>query len=83
MNKAKSFSRVTDARRRFGIGRSTFWAWVLQGLMVPPVKFGSRISVWPDHELDLIAEARFRGESNCEIQKLVYELVSARYSVPK
>lgn len=38
--------RVPQAAAYIGIGISTFWAYVDDGRVKPPVKFGARVSVW-------------------------------------
>ncbi|WP_028573192.1 helix-turn-helix transcriptional regulator [Desulfonatronum lacustre] len=34
------------------IGKSTFWLWVKQGKMPPPVKLSPRVSAWWVSEID-------------------------------
>lgn len=38
--------RVKTAAPYLGIGVSTFWLFVKQGRIQPPMKFGQRVSVW-------------------------------------
>ncbi len=38
---------------RYGIGRSTVWQWVKDGLLPGPVKFGQRCTRWDSDELDI------------------------------
>ena len=38
--------RVPQIAAHLGIGASTWWLYVNQGRVLPPVKFGARVSVW-------------------------------------
>ena len=38
--------RVPQIAAHLGIGASTWWLYVKEGRVLPPVKFGARVSVW-------------------------------------
>lgn len=40
------FMRAANCAKAFCIGESTWWSWVRQGKVKPPVKLGARTSVW-------------------------------------
>ncbi len=46
------YLRATQAAARYGIGRSTFWLYVKEGKLPPPICFGPRIRFWKVEELD-------------------------------
>jgi excisionase family DNA binding protein len=50
--------RVTQVAKMLGIGKSTVWAWVKSGRLLPPIKLGPRVSVWRDSDIaDFIERA--------------------------
>ena len=72
-----SFLPEGDAAKVFDLGRSTFRERIREERMPPPVKFGNR-SLWPRHELDIVANAIIAGQSDDEIRALVATLVADR-----
>ena len=48
--------RVKQAAQYLNIGVSTFWAWVKQGKIKPPIKYGERVSVWQAEYIRELAE---------------------------
>ena len=38
--------RVKEASKLLGIGKSTFWRWVQQGIIPPGIHLGARVTVW-------------------------------------
>ena len=38
--------RAKEAAAYLGIGLSTFWLWVKQGKILPPIRHSPRVSVW-------------------------------------
>ena len=48
--------RAKQSAPFLGIGLSTFWLMVKQGRIKPPVKHGSRISVWQAEYIRYLAE---------------------------
>lgn len=38
--------RVPQIAAHLGIGASTWWLYVKEGRVLPPVKYGARVSVW-------------------------------------
>ncbi len=51
-DKSKKFIRDTEVAERYGIGRSTVWQWVQDGILPSPIRFGHRCSRWDSDELD-------------------------------
>jgi prophage regulatory protein len=73
--------RRPDACAQFGVGASTFYEWVSDGLMPPGITLGPQARGWPQKELDAIAAARIRGATNDEIRDLVSQLIEQRKEV--
>ncbi|MEW8293624.1 MAG: helix-turn-helix domain-containing protein [Candidatus Thiodiazotropha sp.] len=48
----KQYLPVKDVSRRYGVGVSTVWQWVKDGLLPAPVKFGQRCTRWDSDELN-------------------------------
>lgn len=48
--------RPTQISAHLGIGLSTWWLYVNQGRVLPPVKFGKRVSVWDAEYIRWIAK---------------------------
>lgn len=46
------YLRAAQAAARYGIARSTFWLYVKNNKLPPPIRFGPRIRVWKTDELD-------------------------------
>ncbi len=38
--------RVPQIAAHLGIGASTWWLYVKEGRVLPPIKFGAKVSVW-------------------------------------
>lgn len=58
--------------------RATIYVWINDGLMVPPIKLGSKSSAYPASEVNAILAARIAGKSDDEIRALVIQLTAAR-----
>ena len=69
------FQKVMDV---MAMSRSTVHLRVKQGLLTPPVKLGERCTVWPEHEISAINNARLAQKSNDEIRELVIRLKQER-----
>lgn len=67
--------RVLTAR---GVGRSTHYKDVADGLFTRPVAIGPRAKAWPDFEVDALVRARIAGKSDDEIRRLVKSLEAKR-----
>lgn len=76
-----SIRRRPEACAHFGIGASTFYEWISNGLMTPGIVLGPQARGWPQRELDAIAAARIRGDSSEQIQVLVRQLLDQRQEV--
>ena len=48
----KHYLPVKNVADRYGIGVSTVWQWVKEGLLPGPVKFGRRCTRWDSSDLD-------------------------------
>lgn len=75
---AVSFVRISDALQQLAIGRSCLYERITRGTFPPPIKFGARVSAWPLHEVDEIANALLRSASEDELRELVVHLVKLR-----
>lgn len=74
-----TFYRKPAAQQEVGIlANSTWYAYIAQGLLPPPVKIGTRASGWLVSEIEAVKQARIIGKSNDEIKALVAQLVAAR-----
>jgi prophage regulatory protein len=70
--------RIDDVERKHAGKKSRIYAQIKEGVFVPPVRLGLRISVWPEHEVDAILAARVAGESDEGVRALVTRLVAER-----
>lgn len=74
----KTFSRMKDVKKIFGLSRTVIYARMHAGLLTKQVRLGSRAVGWPAHEIEMIADAFVAGLSNDEIKLLVAQLHSGR-----
>ena len=70
--------RLPEIIYRTGLGRSTTYNHVDEGLLPPLIKIGDRAVGLPEHEVESINSARISGKSNDDIKALVKMLVSER-----
>lgn len=49
------FVRLPELLEQLAVGKTTLYARIKQGTFPPPVKFGERVSAWPEHEVDTVA----------------------------
>jgi prophage regulatory protein len=70
--------RLMQVTERRGRSRSQIYRDIQLGVMTPPVRAGSNISVWPDHEVQEINEAEVAGASTDELRALVQRLIQRR-----
>ena len=61
-----------------GLKGSTLFEHIERGVMVPPVKLGQRVAVWPSYEVERIVAARVAGWDDTQMRKLVQQLVELR-----
>lgn len=73
-----SLLRIQSVMQKLGNSRSLIYKLITNGLFPPPIKYGSRMSVWPETEVDAIICARIRGESDDELKALVNNLIEKR-----
>lgn len=71
---------IRAAADQIGIGVSTLYLWVSEGVMTRPIKIGNRAARIPSFEADAIAAARIAGRSTDEIRQLVSTLHAERAS---
>ena len=76
-----SLKRIPASINKFGVAKSTWYAWVKLGLMTPGISLGARSVGWPDFELDAILAARIAGKSEGEIKELIKKLIADRQSI--
>jgi prophage regulatory protein len=68
--------RVLNSRR--GTSNTTTYRHVAEELLPPPIRIGPNTSVFIEHEIDAIDQARLAGKSDDEIRTLVRQIVAAR-----
>lgn len=74
------FVRLPELLEQLAVGKTTLYARIKQGTFPPPVKFGERVSAWPEHEVDTVVNACMRSATKEDLQKLVAQLMVARRS---
>ena len=74
------FVRLPELLEQLAVGKTTLYARIKQGTFPPPVKFGERVSAWPEHEVDTVGNAYMRSATKEDLQKLVAQLMIARRS---
>lgn len=72
------FLRRHAVTETYGIGRSTIFDHVRDGLLPPSVRLGPRATGWPAGELERIFAARAAGAGDEAVRQLVAALVAAR-----
>ncbi len=70
--------RRPKVERITGLKRGAIYKCIRTGLLTPPIKIGSRVSAWPEHEIAYVNVALIRGASDDQIKALVSNLVSQR-----
>ena len=70
--------RLPGVLRRTQRSRSSHYQDIQDGLMVSPVRIGTRAMAYPEHEIDAILAARLRLSFDDEIRALVRDLIAAR-----
>jgi prophage regulatory protein len=74
----RTILRLPAVRAETGLGRSTLYLRIAQGLWPKPVRLGARSVGWPANEVDAINAARISGKGESEIRALVADLEAAR-----
>jgi prophage regulatory protein len=64
-----------------GVGRTTLYERIKDGLFTPPIKLGARASAWPANEVQACNDAIIKGSDTKEIKLLVARLVQGRRSL--
>lgn len=77
-NDVRCIHRLPEVLIITGLGRSTLYARIKEGLFVPPIHLGGRAVGWPSYELDKLLQAMISGSSNKGLKALVECLISAR-----
>lgn len=70
--------RLHELTKLLGIGRSSIYQMVSDGLFPPPVKMSRRCSSWPLVEIQTVVRARAALKDDEEIRALVKEIVQTR-----
>ena len=71
--------RCKSVLSRAGMGRSTLYTLVSEGLFTKPVRITSKkAAAWPSNEVDDINAARIAGKSDADIRELVIRLHAKR-----
>ncbi len=73
--------RLPSVLVKTGLGRTTLYLHIKQGLFTPPIRLGERAVGWPASEVDAINTARIAGKTKEEIKVLVADLKVARRMV--
>ena len=74
------FVRLPELLEQLAVGKTTLYARIKQGTFPPPVKFGERVSAWPEHVVNTVVNAYMRSATKEDLQKLVAQLMIARRS---
>ena len=75
---SETILRLPAVQARLGLGRSTIYAHIDDGLCPKPVKLGARAVGWPSSEISAMTAARIAGQSDDQIRALVVKLEAAR-----
>lgn len=78
MREPVRFLRKPDVLQRRGVGNSTHYQDIKDGLFTRPVALGPNSSGWPEHEVALLNAARMAGKSRDELRALVDRLHAQR-----
>jgi prophage regulatory protein len=71
-----------EALEVLGVGNTTFYKLIKDGLMTQGVEQGAHSRGWPDYEVQAIAAAIIAGQSDDEIRALVKQLIEHRKNLP-
>jgi prophage regulatory protein len=72
--------RFPAVQARQNLSRSTLRLRIAARLFTKPVSLGGRSVGWPEHEVDVLTQARIAGMCDDEIRTLVAKLEAARTS---
>ena len=70
--------RLPQVRERTGLGVTSIYGRIRDGVFPPPVRLTARCSAWPSHEIDAVVAAIIAGRSKDEIRHLVRGLTEQR-----
>lgn len=73
--------RLPSVLQATGVGRTTLYERIKDGLFTPPIKLGARASAWPAYEVQECNYALIKGSDAEEIKGLVARLVQNRSSL--
>lgn len=73
--------RLPKTLDRIGIGRSTLYQRIADGLWTRPVPIGLRAVGWPESEVSALTAALIAGKSQADIRELVTKLQAERGGV--
>ena len=69
--------RIKDVIQKTGLARATIYYRVKENLFPEPVKLG-RISLWPEHEIDIVINEIVSGASDERLKRVVNRLMMDR-----
>ncbi|WP_010465945.1 helix-turn-helix transcriptional regulator [Acidovorax radicis] len=70
--------RLPSVLQATGVGRTTLYERIKDGLFTPPIKLGVRASAWPANEVQAFNDAAIRGFRQEEVKSLVSALMQSR-----
>lgn len=75
------FLRIRDVLAQSGLGRSTLYNRISDGLWPKQVSLGARAVGWAQEEIQAVNEARLAGQTDDEIRALVSQLEAQRQNL--
>ena len=75
------FERLPEVLSNTGLGKTTLYKRINEGLFPPSILLTGRIVGWPEHEVDAVLSGIISGKSNQEIKELVKELIQLRSTI--
>ena len=78
LQKPLAILRRKQVQARTGLGKSTQYTQIAEGLFPKPISLGERAVGWPNYEVDAVNAARIAGKSDDEIRALVIRLEAER-----
>jgi len=73
-----NINRLNKVLDRHGVGKTTLYNRIKDGLFPTSIPLNGRIVGWPSYEVDALLSATIAGKSNDEIKSLVSELIAQR-----
>lgn len=70
--------RLPELTALLGIGKSSVYLLVANGLLPPPIHISTRCSTWPLGEIRAVVGARAAGKSDDEVRLVVRNIMASR-----